>query len=379
MLNLAIFYGGKSVEHDISIITAIQVMRAIDTKKYKIYPIYIRRDNSWVIPNDHLNINNYAENKISGTDIISGFFNKAIIKKSFLGYRKFAHIDCAINCCHGLNGEDGTLSGILELAQIPYVGSGVMPSAVGMDKAIMKDVFISNDIPCVKYLYFTETEFEQNQEQIVQKIEKKLNYPIIVKPANLGSSIGINISKNRDELFENIEISLNFDKKVVVEEVISNLREINCSVIGNYNYTETSILEEPKNWTTFLDFSEKYLVNSESKREIDIHVSEDIDNQIKCLSKKIFKLFGCCGVIRIDFLLDYKTNELFVNEINTIPGSFANYLWRGEYSFKTLVDKLVELAIDEYKYKNLNKYTYQSCVLQNFSCNKTGNKNKFSS
>lgn len=365
MKNLAIFYGGKSAEHDISIITAIQVMKNLDIKKYKIFPIYISNENTWHMLDNYLDINIYAKKEFKGKHIASGFIDGCIIVKTIFGYKKTDKIDVAINCVHGLNGEDGTLSGLLELNNISYVGSGVCSSAIGMDKVFQKDIFVKNNIPCAKYISLEENEYIKNIDESLNYIEKNIEYPIITKPANLGSSIGINISKNRKELKKNIEIALNFDKKLIFEEVICNLREINCSVIGNSFSVETSILEEPKNWETFLDFNEKYLAGNKTgnKKQINISLGGELDNKIKTLSERVFKLLNCCGVVRIDFLLNDKTKEIYVNEINTIPGSFANYLWTNNYTFSELLDKLIQLSEEEYIYKNKHKYAYSSSVL----------------
>ena len=365
MLNLAIFYGGKSVEHDISIITAIQVMKNLDKDKYNITPIYVDENNNWSVLDNYLDMNIYANKKYKGIMLACGMDKGYLIKKSVVGYKKYRKIDVAINCMHGLNGEDGTLAGLLELNNIAYVGSGVLASSIGMDKVIQKDVLKTNNLPVVNYMYFLKKDYTDNKEDILNKIEDKINYPIVVKPANLGSSIGINISKNRKELQKNIEIALNFDK---------NLREINCSVIGGNNYVETSVLEEPKNWETFLDFNEKYLNNGQNKKEINVKLGDGIDDKIKDLSIKVFKLFGASGVARIDYLLDDKTKEIYINEINTVPGSFANYLWKDKYTFSGLLDKLIDLAIEEYEYKNVYKYTYKTDVLKATSFNKIGNK-----
>ena len=379
MKNLAIFYGAKSSEHDISIITALQVMNNLNKEKYNIVPVYIHNDNSWYVLDDYKNMNNYANNILKGKKLVNGFYNKYLLVKKHLCFGLYKKIDVAINCCHGLNGEDGTLSGLLELNNIPYVGSGVVASAVGMDKVIMKDVFVANDIPCVKYVSFYKNEYDNNRQDILLNSEVKLGYPIIVKPANLGSSIGINISQNREELQKNIQIALNFDEKVILEQVVPNLREINCSVIGTLNNCETSLLEEPKNWKTFLDFNEKYIIGNKdkNKKTIDVKLADDLSVEIKMLSKKIFTIFGCSGVVRIDYLLNDKTGEVFANEINTIPGSYANYLWTHKYTFSELLDKLISNAESEYLYNNTHSYAYKSSVLQNYkNTTKTSKINK---
>ena len=375
MKNLAIFYGGKSSEHDISIITAIQVMKNLDKRKYNIFPVYITQNNSWLMLKKYLDINIYANKNFKGSELVTGFFNGSLMKKNILGFKTLKKIDVSINCMHGLNGEDGTLAGMLELAEIPYVGSGVVASAVGMDKVIMKDVFKANNIPCARYLGLKKEDINSNE--MLDLAERKLGYPIIVKPANLGSSIGINISNNREELIKNIEIALNFDKKIILEQVIPNLREINCSVIGCDDYVETSLLEEPIGWKTFLNFDEKYIQkNANGSKVLDVHVSEDIDKKIKSLSIKVFKLLGCSGIVRIDYLFDDKSKKVYVNEINTIPGSYANYLWRDKYTFSVLLDRLIDMAVKEYICKNKYKYTFSSYVLDQYGIGGNINKNK---
>lgn len=376
MENLAIFYGGKSAEHDISIITAIGVMKNLNKDKYNIIPIYVDENNAWWELENYLDMNIYSENNLKGLKLASGFFERCLIKKTKFGIKKYKKVDVAINCMHGLNGEDGTLAGLLQLNNIPLVGSSVLASSVGMDKILQKDIFVANGIPCAKYEKLYEQEFIHHEVETINRIEENIHYPMVVKPANLGSSIGINISINREDLIKNIKIALNFDKKVIIEEQILNLREINCSCIGNYACVETSVLEEPKNWKTFLNFDEKYLeenING-SKKQIDITLGDELDERIKSLSKKVFKLLDCSGVVRIDFLLNDKTKEIFVNEINTIPGSYAYYLWSNKYSFPMLLDKLIGLALNEYEYKNAYIYTYKSSVLKNFKYAQKGTK-----
>lgn len=365
MKKLAIFYGGKSAEHDISIITAIQVLNNLNQKKYEIIPIYINRDNSWQIVDNPTNIDSYIKGKIKGKLLVTGFYKKCLIVKKSFGLKQYKKIDVAINCCHGLNGEDGTLSGVLELNNIPYVGSGVLASSVGMDKVVMKDFFKANNIPCVKYFYFFKTNYDKDKNKILSNAEKKLSYPIVVKPANLGSSIGINISKNREELIQNIQTALCFDNKIILEQMVQNLREINCSCIGNQLKNEVSILEEPKNWTNFLDFDEKYILSG-NKKTIDVKLELKIENCIKTLTKRVFELLGCSGVVRLDFLLDNAQKKVYVNEINTIPGSFANYLWKNKYSFSELLDKLIADAEEEFLCKTSHNYAYNSSVLTNY-------------
>ena len=365
MKNLAIFYGGKSAEQDISILTALGVIKNLNLKKYKLFPIYVSENNEWSILEHFDDLNIYTNKKFVGKKIVNGFFDKCLIYKTKFGFKKLDKIDIAINCMHGLNGEDGSLSGLLELNNIPYVGSGIVASGIGMDKVLQKDIFVANNIPCAKYTHIYEQQFINQKDECIENIEKNIKYPMVIKPANLGSSIGINISKNREDLIKNIEIALNFDKKVIIEEKIANLREINCSVIGNYENIETSVLEEPKNWENFLDFDEKYIkgYKGEDKKQINVILGDGLDDEIKNLSKKVFKILGASGIVRIDFLLDDKKKKVYVNEINIIPGSYANYLWKHKYTFSSLLDELINICEKEYIYKQENKYAFASNVL----------------
>lgn len=376
MKNLAVFYGGKSAEHDISIITAMQVMNNLDKNKYNVVPVYIDYNNSWHELQDYKNMNIYTQANPKGKSLATGFFDKFLLSKSTFGLKKYKKIDVAINCCHGLNGEDGTLSGLLTLANIPFVGSNTLASSVGMDKVIMKDVFRANNIPCPKYVYFLKEDYQTNSSEIILQAEIEISYPMIVKPANLGSSIGINIAKNREELQKNIEIALNFDKKVIIEQVIPNLREVNCSCMKVSDEIKTSLLEEPKNWKTFLTFDEKYLQPNidNKKKTIGITLGKKIDKQIFDLSKKIYTIMGCSGVVRIDYLFDNEAKQIYVNEINTIPGSYANYLWKDYCSFTRLLDDLIDTCEKEYLYINSYNYAYKSNVLKNFQGSKNSSK-----
>ena len=354
-IKLGVICGGMSTENEVSVVSASYVLSNLNKEKYEIYPVYIDKNGQW-------------------WEILDEFkprkFGEEITKKEKIEneFKYLKNLDVIFPVLHGLYGEDGTIQGLFELLQIPYVGCHVLASSVGMDKVIMKDVFVANDIPCVKYVSFYKNEYNANKNDIILNSEVKLGYPIIVKPANLGSSIGINISQNREELQKNIKIALNFDEKVILEQVVPNLREINCSVLGTIASCETSVLEEPRNWKTFLDFNEKYILGSKdnNKKIIDVKLDKNIEIKVKEMSRKIFTLFGCSGVVRIDYLLNDKTGEVFANEINTIPGSYANYLWTFKYTFSELLDKLISNAESVFLYKNTHTYAYKSSVLVNY-------------
>lgn len=361
MKNIIVFYGGKSVEHDISIITGLQAMENIDENRYNVYPIYVTRKGDFVIPKT-TNQQDYIDN-IKHYKKVEFCLGEPYIKVGKI-FSKKIKIDCALCCMHGVNGEDGTISALCNLCNIPITCPNMLSSAICMDKIIMKDIFKANNLPCVDYVYFTRTEYENNEQSIVEMCEK-LQYPLIVKPANLGSSIGIATAQNKQDLLEAIDVAVCYDTRIIVEKCLTNFREINCSAIGNFEECETSLLEEPKSWKQFLDFKEKYLnsKSADSQNRFDVRVDEQTQKQIYDLTKTAFKVFCCSGVIRIDYMYDQQSNKIYINELNTIPGSLAFYLWKHKYSYSMLIDKLIELAIKQHKHNNNSLYSYNSEVL----------------
>lgn len=372
-MNIAIIFGGKSSEHDISVITALQVINAIDKGKYKIYPIYITKNGEWLTGEKLLDKETYIDFQSKKFNKVTlNFGKKEIIIKKLI--RQIVKIDCALLCLHGLNGEDGTVQGALELASIPYTSSSVLGSSVCMDKVIMKQLFKANGFKITDFVWFTREEFETNQSEILDKIKKEIDYPYIVKPANLGSSIGISKCECEDELITGIEIACQYDSRIIVEKAVENLREINCACLGYENFVKTSRLEEPVSWNKFLGFKEKYLTFSKSAEKGEPELDESLKLEIKNMSEKAFKTLCQSGVVRIDYLLDDKTKEIFINEINSIPGSLANYLFPEH--FGKLLDELIAFALKREKDKNRNKFSYKSTALFEFIKNGTCGKNK---
>lgn len=368
MQNILVLYGGKSVEHDISVITAIQTMNNINKSKYNVIPIYQTKNCEFIVVKDYLNPKIYI-NKILKYKKVEFVFGKSeIIIKGKIS--KKIKIDCAINCCHGNLGEDGTLTALMNLCNIPITSASILGSSTCMDKIIMKDVFTANNIPCVKYMPFTK--YDTNNTTYLQKIVEKIGYPIIVKPANLGSSIGITKANNLTELKDAIEIALNFDDRVILEECLQDFKEINIACIGNYN-CELSMLEQPIDWQDFLNFEDKYTSSNHSKKIMNPDMLEQTKSEIHNFAKQIFKIFNLSGVVRIDFMVH--NNKVYVNEINTVPGSLSFYLWKDKYEFFEIIDKLILLAIQKHKQQNMHKYTFSSNVLSDF---KQGEFNKYS-
>ena len=300
MKNLICLYGGKSVEHDISIITGLQAMENIDTKKYNVIPVYITREGKFISPQNALNQSIYIEkiNKFRKVEFVVGEPKIKIGNK----IKKTINIDCVLNCTHGVNGEDGTISGLCQLCNMPITCPNTLSSAICMDKIIMKDIFRANDLPCVDYVYFTRHELHKNTKKVIEDAEK-LGYPLVIKPANLGSSIGIAIAHDKTELKSAIIIAEKYDSRIIVEKCIQNLREVNCSCLGDENDCQASLLEEPNGWEEFLDFNEKYIKNKKenvlffdiSKNNQNV-ICEPAYKELSSIFYKILQLFIICEI-----------------------------------------------------------------------------------
>ncbi len=371
---VAVIFGGRSVEHEVSVITGIQVMENMDRDKYDIIPIYIDKDGKWFTGNSLMEFENFKESNLDD-------LQEVILSPKTNDYNLYSHpeniglfkkkvmdkIDIIFPTIHGTNGEDGTIQGLFELMNIPYVGCGVLASSVGMDKIIMKDVFKANGLPIVDYIWFYRREWLEEQEETIKTIEEGLGYPVFVKPANLGSSIGISKAKDREGLIQAMEIAIRYDRKIIVEEAVENPREINCAAMGYDDKVITSLCEEPLGWEEVLTFEDKY-INSNikgigkegSRRIIPADIEDNIREKIEEAARKAFIAIDGRGNARIDFLLD-KDKNIYVNEINTLPGSIAFYLWEGrEYSFKELIDNMIDIAIKAHEEKNKNMYQYNA-------------------
>lgn len=361
MENIAVFYGGKSVEHEVSIITAIQIMQNIDENKFKIHPVYIDKSGKWwtlkefLDKTKYINIQKAKKNRVKANFgepyiIIDGIINKKI------------KIDVALICCHGTNGEDGVLQGVFESLNIPYSGCAVLSSSVCMNKIYMKELFEHYKMPIVEYLTF-----KRDDNIDFEKIEKEIKYPMFVKPANLGSSVGINKCEDLQELKTALEVAFSFDEFVIIERGVENLKEINVSVQRINNKIETSELEHPISWTKFLSFEEKYVSKhkSDKKREIGIRLPQKLEEQIDTLAKQAYIKFNLSGVIRIDFLYDLKAKNLYINEINTIPGSLAFYLWKGKgISLREHITLQIVQAKNKWQIKDKNITDYTNTLLK---------------
>lgn len=361
---IGVFFGGRSTEHEISVLSASQAMAAIDRRKYDIIPIYITKDGKWFSGEAMLDVNNFRNlpqllkwSKQVYMRPEYGDFNLYLEKKPLFRSAVFAHLDVALPVVHGTNCEDGTFEGVLDTIGIPYAGCNTLASANGMDKITMKMILAAENIPVVDYVWFTDKQWFARRDELIAQVESKLSYPVIVKPANLGSSVGIGAAHNREELIEKVDSAERYSTRLIVEHMVQNMQEINCSVLGDCDDYETSVLEQPISAGDFLDFDEKYKGGHKgakgkgmaaSKKIFPAQLPDEETERIKFLAGETFRVLACHGVARVDVMIDGNTRQIYVNEINTIPGSLSWYLWdnRGEgINFTQLIDRLVQLAL----------------------------------
>ena len=382
-LRLGVIFGGVSVEHEVSIISAVQAMKHLNREKYEIIPIYIGKDKEWYTGNALKEIDIYSDidlvKRYSKNVVLTTKKDKYVLLKKNGIKRIVDYVDLILPIVHGTNVEDGTLQGYLDLIGIPYVGSNLYSAAVGQDKIFQKQILSSSDILVPDYLWFFDSEYKENEEEILKKI-KKLGYPVMVKPARLGSSVGISKVKSEKDIKEALEEAIKYDEKILVEKVVENLIEVNCSVLGNYQSMEASELEEVMGVDEFLSYRDKYLGDGGKKtggsskgmastnRILPARLNEKMTNEVKELSKKAFKVLNASGVVRIDYLIDKKTNKIYLNEVNTIPGSLSFYLWEaGGKPYKELLTEMISLGIKTYKRKKNKVFSFDTNILSNYN------------
>ncbi|MED3662265.1 D-alanine--D-alanine ligase [Ureibacillus sp. FSL K6-8385] len=345
---IGLLYGGKSAEHEVSLITATAVTKAIDYKKYDVIPIYITLDGEWCRgPQLTKPAESVEELKFTKKESKPNYILEFILDEN----QNQAKFDVIFPLLHGTYGEDGTVQGLLELLNLPYVGNGVLSSACGMDKVIMKQLFSVAGLNQVPFVYFIRYEWDRNKEALLSKCENELAYPMFVKPANLGSSVGINKASNREELEKAINIAFKYDRKIIVEQGIE-AREIEMAVLGN-NEPKVSVPGEIKPTTEFYDYESKYKDNS-TQLIIPAEISPEVEEKMKDMAIRAFKILDCAGLVRADFFV--RGDEVLINEVNTMPGftPFSMYplLWQNSgLSYSELIDRLIELAIERHEEK----------------------------
>lgn len=352
---VGVFFGGRSTEHEISVISANQAISAFDPAKYEIIPIYISKEGRWYTGRHLLTLSNYKNLPELLKNVeevymkpVYGDFNIYKAKKPLFGSDVLTGLDVALPVLHGTNVEDGRFQGVLETIGLPYAGCDTLSSANGMDKIAMKQILRAEGIPVVDYTWLTDHQWAENRDGEIDRIEKTLGLPVIVKPANLGSSIGIGVAHNREELIDKINNASKFASRIVVEKLVDPLREINCSVLGDADECSTSVLEEPIKAEEILSYKDKYMGGGMHAAQKRIPAEMDAPMAARCgeLAAATFKALGCHGVSRVDLIIDGKTNEIYVNEINTIPGSLSYYLWEATgLPFDAMLDKLIRLAL----------------------------------
>ncbi|MEG1886839.1 MAG: D-alanine--D-alanine ligase family protein [Oscillospiraceae bacterium] len=387
--NVGVFFGCMSVEHEISIISAVQAMHSIDKTKYDITPVYVTKQGELYTGDALFDMDNYKDfgalipkchpvniTNTNGKVMLRFSDNKAFKKNPPI------ELNVAFPIVHGTNCEDGSIQGFFEMLAIPYVGCDVLSSAIGMDKVFFKSVLLAENVPVLPCVSFYDKEYSKNRDLVLQNIEDKFGYPVIIKPANLGSSVGISKAKNRDELSSAIELALSFSDKILAERAVTSMREINCSVLGDTDHCEASVLEEPIMHDEILTYDNKYRGDSGSKgmaslsRKLPAELSDEKAEEIKEIAKKAFRAIGGSGVCRIDFIIDTADNDkVYVNEANTIPGSLSFYLWEaGGKDYSRLIDEMISLAFKRARKRANLMFTLNTNILSEKSFGFKGSK-----
>ena len=401
-IKVGVFFGGKSVEHEISIISMIEATLRLNEEKYEIVPIYITKQGVMYTGEDLLDLEMYRDIPV----LLKRCFKVAVVNDGkavkvirvpapFIGKRVLNTIDVAFPIVHGTNVEDGTIAGFLNLLDIPYVGPDILASSLGMDKIAMKKVLKESGVPVVDYVGFYSKEYVKDEEKILKEIEEKLHFPLIVKPGNLGSSVGIKKVKNKTELEEAISFAMEFSDRIIVENCVSDLKEINCAVIGDITESEATECEEPILAGDILSYTDKYIGDSKTKggklgavkgarkggklgarkgaggvnnspegKKLPADIPNETRDEIQRLAKETFKVLGCSGIARVDFLIDQEINKIYVNEINTIPGALSWYLFEASNrKFEDVLEEAIDIAIRRYSDREKLTFSYDQNIL----------------
>lgn len=344
-LKLGVLFGGVSVEHEVSIITGLQLLKKIDLQKYEVIPIYLDKTGKWWTGSSAAELAYYRTADLFTPTGLTPFVLD-------LNQPATPQLDVAILCFHGTQGESGSVQGALELAGIPYQGPSVLSAAIAFDKIVTRQIASAEGIHQTPYTWFTKHDWTTNQTAVIQKITQ-LELPVFIKPANSGSSIGIKKANKSSELVESIEFALQFDDRILVEKEVRDCLEINISVLGDQNSAQASVAEQPIKADEFLSFVDKYQRGGGKKsgmasatRRIPAPISSHTLELLQAEALRLFKIFDCSGVVRIDFFVNPVTSEIFLTELNTIPGSMSFYLWEAtQLSYPHLIDRLVEIAL----------------------------------
>jgi len=396
---VAVVFGSRSVEHEVSIITAVQAMNSLDEEQFEVVPLYVSKEGVW-----------FTGEALKTMDVFRDLASlpgkaRRVQLRPFGGKSTFVvqaprggfmsrgtdveplAVDVALLCNHGTNGEDGTMQGMFELLGIPYTSAGVTSSALGMDKVFQKQLFAAAGIPVVPYVSFSRRAWRASPDDCLRTTEQRLQFPMFVKPANLGSSVGITRATDHDTLRYALEVASHFDRKLLVEQAVTDHREVNCAVLGN-DEPMPSACEEVFSSHAFLDYDAKYKVGYKATaepdhgvqkaeaRKVPANLGDDFTHRVQDLACRAFTTLDCRGVARVDFLID-GSGALYVNEINTIPGALSFYLWQAVgMQYRDLLTKLIDLACEAFEDRRSNVISYDvSDLLKLGSKGKSGSKN----
>ncbi len=386
-MKLLVLFGSRACEHDVSIITGVQAMDNADPAKYDVFPVYIDKQGRWFTGDALRKMDFYThfdERKVTPCMIVPSREGKARLVRTkqglFGGNAVITEIDCALLAFHGMNGEDGTVQGLLDLYGVPYTSSGVLGSATGMDKIAMKLIYRGCGLPVLDMCWFERADWQRDREGILDRVEKEVGYPAFVKPANLGSSIGISKAKDRQGLAEAIDVAASFDRRILVEVGVEQIEEVNCAAVGFGGDVTPSVCEMPVSWEEFLTFDEKYMRGGKGAkrgakggakdgmqqlaRKVPAPISQEMTAEIQRMTEEIFHVMDLKGVVRVDYILDKAQGKVYVNEVNTIPGSLAFYLFEPMgISFAQLIDKMVGAALAAQAEREKSSYSFGSGIL----------------
>ncbi len=379
-INLAVLFGGRSVEHEVSVISAVQAMASMDKEKYNIIPVYMTKKSEFWTGEKLMDINNFKDIPALLKECTECVFVRSEGKVQLIrqkmkkfGSNVISDVDIAFPIVHGTNVEDGALQGYLQTLDLPYVGCDVLASAVGMDKFVMKILLKDAGFPVLDCCRFASFDLDK-MDDMVSQVESKFGYPVIVKPINLGSSVGISKAKDRDGLVKSIEEAFEFADRILVEPCVVQLKEINCSVVGDSESAEASVCEEPVQASDddILSYEQKYVGGGKGgskgmatlKRKIPADISAEQEELIRKTAVDAFRYLGCNGVTRIDFMIDMSNDKVYINEINTIPGSLAFYLWEPKgVKYPELLERMIQLALKRHRQNSKINYTFDTNIL----------------
>ena len=390
-IKVGVIFGGESVEHEVSIISAMQAINKLDLEKYEVVPIYITKDREWYTGDMLKDIEVYQDlnliKKYSKNVVLYCKNGAFVLQNKKFPRNIVREIDIAFPIVHGTNVEDGVLQGYLQSVGVPLVGPDVYGAAVGQDKVYMKAIWEQAGLPMTKYVWFYDVEYKQDSSEVIKKVSK-LKYPVIVKPATTGSSVGISVVENEEKLVEAIDDAIQYDNKILVEEVVKNLKEVNIAVMGNYEHQKVSEIEEVFSGNKFLTYADKYIGGGKGKlkgakapvkaskgmasasRKLPADISKKLREEVEDVAVRAFKALGSAGNSRIDFLIDTESDKVYINEINSIPGSLAFYLWDEKgVDFTHLLEDMINIGVKDYKKRVSKTHSFETNILKGFALN----------